>query len=411
MTCRQGYVCPNYTTINPESCPPGYYCPNGTSTNKGIECPIGTYNPDSNEISELGCLPCPAGKYCSERARSTPNGNCHGGYLCLSGAKFPTPNDGTNGPCPIGKYCVNGTVNATLCPPGTMRKHPGAASEDDCTPCDPGKFCESPGLITPTGDCLQGFYCPEEAKIRTKEPGSFVCPPGHFCGNGTSVPLGCPPGTYQNSNGSWYCLPCPEGKFCPGNTPSPIPCPSHHFCPNSTIAPVVCPNGTYTDDTTEGLSRADLCNPCPPGFFCQNGVPAANCSGGYLCIQGSDIPNPNDGIRGVICPIGYYCPPGALAKQKCPKGLVIDSEGKSSENDCLRCPAGFVCTEDNTVPQPCERGYYCPFNITRQPCREGTFNNETKALDESWCKPCPAGYWCKGEGMRFVYTHSLYYLG
>ena len=418
LPCRQGYVCPDYGTIDPLPCPEGNYCPNGTNTNTGIQCPIGTYNPLMNQTSESDCLPCPAGQYCAELGRSSPNGPCYGGYLCRSGAKIPTPNDGVNVPCPVGKYCVNGTFNATLCPPGTIRKDPGAATVDDCLPCDPGKFCGSPGLTIPTGDCLQGFYCPEDAKTRTSEPSSHVCPAGHFCGNGTSTPQGCPPGTYQTSDGLWYCLSCPEGKFCPGNTSFPIPCPSHSFCPNATIAPVSCPNGTYTDTNTNGLSRPDQCNPCPAGSFCQNGVPAANCSGGYLCYQGSDIPNPNDGVRGIICPIGYYCPPGALEKKQCPKGLVINSEGKSSINDCQRCPAGFVCTLDSTVPQPCERGYYCPFNITRQPCREGTYNNETRASDESWCKPCPAGFWCKGEGktpfpftkklMSTIYFHSMH---
>lgn len=394
--CRAGYLCPGYNTTNPTPCPEGSYCPNGTSSVTGELCPTGTFNALQYRTKLSDCLPCPAGKYCSKQGLPGPNGDCHAGFLCISGAKTAEPDDGVNTFCPRGKYCLNGTTNATLCPIGTVRKSPGAASENDCQPCDPGMYCERPGLVEATGECWQGFYCPDYAKIKSKEPTSYPCPRGHYCGNRTSVPMGCEPGTYQPSDGTWYCLSCPASKYCPGNTTSPEECPPNHYCPNGTIAPPTCPNGTYSD--RPGLAKSTDCSPCPAGVFCQNGVKAANCSGGYLCIGGSDIPNPNDNIRGVICPIGYYCPPGALEKQKCPKGYVINEEGRSSPNDCQKCPGGFICTVDSTVPQPCERGYYCPFNQTRQPCREGTYNNVTRATDEHFCKSCPAGYWCKGTG-------------
>ena len=304
--------------------------------------------------------------------------------------------------CPVGRYCKNGTLNATLCPEGTLRKFPGARFVNDCAPCDPGKYCATPGLSVATGDCYRGYYCPAFAKIKLEKPGAYACPRGFYCDYGTSVPRGCPPGAYQTADGSWYCIPCPAGRFCPGNTSDPLLCPAHHYCPNNTIAPPTCPNGTYTKISLTGLAANDSCNPCPKGVYCQNGVLAGNCSGGYLCLTGSTIPTPTDTKQGIICPIGYYCPEGALEKQKCPKGLVIGKEGSSSIKDCQRCPAGFICTVDSTVPQPCERGYYCPYNMTRQPCRGGTYNNDTKASDESFCMSCPAGYWCKGEGMLIV---------
>ena len=405
--CPQGYTCPGLGTVVPNPCPTGYYCPNGTSTTTGIACPAGTFNSIENRTSLADCQSCPAGKYCAEQSLSSPSGDCSGGYLCLSGAKIATPNDGTNTLCPIGKYCVNGTQTAALCPAGTMRKSPGAATEEDCEPCDPGKYCEITGLTKPTGECSQGFYCPDQAKIKTSEPTSYPCPRGYFCNNGTSVPKGCLPGTYQPSDGNWNCLTCPAGKYCSGNTSIPEACPPYHYCPNGTVAPLVCPNGTHTTSNLTGLSQSSDCLPCPRGFFCLNGVTTDKCNGGYLCLTGSDIPNPTDGIRGRICRLGYYCPPGALEEQKCPPGLVVGEEGSASINDCQRCPAGYVCTIDSTVPQPCEAGYYCPFNITRQPCREGTYNNETRATDESFCKSCPAGYWCKGPG---VFLILIFYL-
>lgn len=97
---------------------------------------------------------------------------------------------------------------------------------------------------------------------------------------------------------------------------------------------------------------------------------------------------------------------GALQTQQCPLGKVIARNGSDSQQDCKGCPAGFTCTLTHNVPQPCERGYYCPFNKTRMPCRVGTYNNKTKATDEKFCLSCPAGYWCAKEGTVFFISNK-----
>ena len=41
-----------------------------------------------------------------------------------------------------------------------------------------------------------------------------VCPIGHFCTSGTSVPYSCQPGYYMNTTQASKCNTCPEGFFC-----------------------------------------------------------------------------------------------------------------------------------------------------------------------------------------------------
>ena len=395
LPCRAGYMCPNEATVNPIPCPAGQYCENGTKFNTGKRCPIGYYNPYQNQTSLSNCLPCPAGKFCEKEGLEQPSGDCLEGFLCSFGAKTPAD---LNNLCPVGMYCVNGTQNATLCPDGTMRKHKGGKNVDDCAPCAPGHFCSGLGLFEPSGVCKQGYYCPDYAKINVSKPSLYICPAGHYCGEEASLPHGCAPSQYQTSYGSSVCIDCPEGKFCPGNTSFPQPCPAYHYCSIATVTPTPCPNGTYTEANVVGLSRPDLCTPCPLAVYCQNGRIAGKCNGGYLCYGGSPIPNPTSGKHGIVCPFGYYCPPGANQTHQCPKGKVIAINGSDSEKDCKGCPAGFICTINHNVPQPCERGYYCPFNKTRLPCRKGTYNNKTKATDEKFCITCPAGYWCAEAG-------------
>lgn len=82
-----------------------------------------------------------------------------------------------------------------MCPPGTIRNVPGAASEDDCYPCPAGFYCDRSGLTAPTGVCDERFYCPDFAKISSPQPTDYQCPAGFYCGNATAMPEACPPGT------------------------------------------------------------------------------------------------------------------------------------------------------------------------------------------------------------------------
>lgn len=62
-----------------------------------------------------------------------------------------------------------------------------------------------------------GFYCLEGSKTATpmSSVSGGVCPAGHYCTEGSSVPSPCPAGSYQNETGGKGrddCKPCPFGK-------------------------------------------------------------------------------------------------------------------------------------------------------------------------------------------------------
>ena len=111
------------------------------------------------------------------------------------------------------------------------------------------------------------------------------CPESHYCPEGTSYPLACPSGTYNNRTGRWECDECPAGYFCPENITSyePYYCPVGHYCPNGTKNnnEYPCPMGTFRNETG-GISVAD-CFPCPCGEYCGTiGLenPSGECSAG-----------------------------------------------------------------------------------------------------------------------------------
>jgi hypothetical protein len=54
------------------------------------------------------------------------------------------------------------------------------------------------------------------------------------------------------------------------NTPANIggPCPIGTYCPAGSTRPLDCPDGTYNN-----VTKAEKCKDCPPGFFCDKKVP------------------------------------------------------------------------------------------------------------------------------------------
>ncbi len=116
------------------------------------------------------------------------------------------------------------------------------------------------------------------------------CPMGHFCPTGTSSPLGCPPGTYNNQTGQSNCTECPASYYCPGNTSTywSFPCPTGHYCPPGTeyMDQYPCPLGYYRNNS-QGMS-VDDCYPCPGGYYCgSEGLeyPTGLCNPGkIICI-------------------------------------------------------------------------------------------------------------------------------
>ena len=90
-------------------------------------------------------------------------------------------------------------ISATDCPIGTYSNLTGLANSSQCTPCDPGKYCPTPGLIEPYADCTAGHYC-EIGSIEPAPVGQvygYECIAGHYCEQGIASPTPCPKGTYN----------------------------------------------------------------------------------------------------------------------------------------------------------------------------------------------------------------------
>lgn len=271
--CNAGYYCTSGSnTPTPDvnntgvagPCPTGHYCPQQTTTPQ--PCPLGTFNNVTKLTLQSQCTPCSYGKYCGSTGLTEPTGDCWAGFYCLQGAQSPNNPvvDSTGGPCPIGSYCPNGTSYPLGCPAGTynpstglaeciqcpagyycpensttytgndcpkghyclagtgsMNQYPcsigtyndytGKQSSADCVPCEPGKYCATPGLSVPTGDCTAGWYCvrgawsdqPADITSFNYTMSSCFCPanqtggkcqPGEFCPTGSDQPQACLPG-------------------------------------------------------------------------------------------------------------------------------------------------------------------------------------------------------------------------
>ena len=110
-------------------CPAGSYCPVGSHTH--LFCANGTY---TNHTGASECYDCPEGYYCVNRDRAEL--------------------------CPTGYYCpLNTGADLVPCPAGTYNPTLGIRNVSECTPCDGGKYCLTPGLSVPTGNCTEGYYC------------------------------------------------------------------------------------------------------------------------------------------------------------------------------------------------------------------------------------------------------------
>ena len=71
------------------------------------------------------------------------------------------------------------------------------------------------------------------------------------------------------------------------------------------------------------------------------------CAAGYVCLGGSDVATPTDGVMGYPCPVGFYCPEGSPMEISCNKGSyapaiamgilhLFNDSGPGSCNVCIR---------------------------------------------------------------------------
>lgn len=217
LECPSGKYCEDGGV--PLQCLEGFYCGNGTGYDQ-TPCPAGTYSSSPGLSEESQCLQCSGGFYCELLNSTSVTGPCDAGYYCTSGISTPTPSSGGIGDgdiCPPGHYCPEQSTAAQGCPLGTFYNTTGATSEDNCTACSPGFFCDEVGLSDPVGPCDDGYYCTlgsesQSPSIMTANGGPCVA--GFYCPEGSSNPIQCAAGTYTDAGLQAVCLDCPEGYYC-----------------------------------------------------------------------------------------------------------------------------------------------------------------------------------------------------
>jgi hypothetical protein len=174
------------------------------------------------------------------------------------------------------------------------------------------------------------------------------------------------------------CSSCQPGYRCPPGSQSPTPtatkCAVGGYCHQPSVFSF-CPAGTYGVKEA-GVSEADACVSCPPGYY---------------CTQGSVQPLSS-------CPKGHYCPQGTryASEHMCPGGTFLDATGATQSSDCQACLAGFYCPPGSPASDKvCPSGMWCPVgtaSFDQYPCPLGTFSGRVTGLVASTqCHDCLAG--------------------
>ncbi|KFH15614.1 GCC2 and GCC3 domain-containing protein [Toxoplasma gondii MAS] len=412
LPCAPGTYCDTVAETQPLSCPAGHYCLGGTHL--PVPCPVGTFRTDPDGDSLEACTACPAGKYCPLLGAVEEAGDCEAGYLCIRGATVSTPTDGVTGSlCPLGYYCGSGAQQPESCPQGAYIPFAGSTSQDDCISCKPGFYCDGSDKANPLKPCSAGSYCTGGARTGTQHP----VPEGHYSPAGSSGPVACLPGTFQNERSQAQCKPCTEGYYCPElGMSQPTECGAGRYCPAGSSAPLLCPPGTFSSAAT--ASVVSECAACTAGHYCSGpgaSVETGKCAPGYFCKSGSRSPTPEDATENFgPCPAGTYCDVGTHTPTPCNAGTYGPSPRAVDEKACVPCDAGSFCDQPGlTKPVgPCGEGYYCEAGSDSatptgkecppgkkcpggspapSPCQPGTYQSQQ---GQSTCVECSAGSYC-----------------
>lgn len=169
-------------------CPAGHYCPVSTSFASQFPCPRGTYKPQRGGVRQSDCTPCEPGK---------------------GTGTYPCPNHiRPHCPWPARHGSDGGTLATAQCahqisPHWLVGEVPPFLHPTPPKPWDPclflrptGSYCLLPGLAAVSGPCGAGFHCTRGSSVPNPTDGitGDLCPPGHFCPQGSPRPTPCPPG-------------------------------------------------------------------------------------------------------------------------------------------------------------------------------------------------------------------------
>ncbi len=235
--------------------------------------PNGTFAPTGSAASTL----CPAGQYNFEPGQPTCL-SCPAGFFCGT--------EGTISPaeCPIGEFCPQGSVEPQPCPAGSFGNRTHLHDQASCTPCEPGHYCASTGLVGPTGLCLAGYYCVSGAS--SNAPTVLTC-----TGIATTIQATCVSTVDDDQPGDADFDACAavtaldDGTACTAVTTAAEDDGGATACTYTPAETPTCDLDGSTDSTDE----------CPPGCVYSGG---SECPAGHWCEEGSSTPS--------ACPVGSY---------------------------------------------------------------------------------------------------------
>lgn len=216
FACTKGLFCNTLATVTPGSnkCEAGFYCPAGQieGSPAAFSCPAGHYCVAGSKIAKK----CQEGTYQSIKQQSSCD-------ICPTGSYCDGRNPSTHVACRTGYYCPSGTKYSSQypCPEGTYLDITGQDQSSDCKACPVGFFCNQKGQTTYSKQIPAGYFSLNTGES-VPNPSNYgvtkgTCLKGHYCKEGTTAPVGCPAGTYNNARGATSlndCLNCPPGEFC-----------------------------------------------------------------------------------------------------------------------------------------------------------------------------------------------------
>ena len=137
----------------------------------------------------------------------------------------------------MGAWCASESSSPTLCQAGTYLNSTGNDAIGDCIPCTMGMYCAGSGNEVPDGYCSAGWYC--DGGDDTSTPPGQACTVGHYCPEGSIVPVVCDPGFYQDAIQQSTCIECPAGYYC-DTASAPVSDYSSAICSTGNIAICTC---------------------------------------------------------------------------------------------------------------------------------------------------------------------------
>lgn len=357
-----------------KDCPPGRYS-FGLASNC-TECDAGWVS----DVMSSHCSPCSAGRfqfnssYCAACAEDQ-----------YSGVAEVRCND-----CPVGRFSLTGSLDCSVCPPGSERTSNASVS---CTSCSAGKFASGSGASCVP--CEGGWTSDDGASLclpcaagrfRFNASQCEECAENQFSGVAATACSSCSAGQFA-ARGSLFCNVCAAGSAASANATSCSACAAGRFALNSPC--LDCVPGTVSN------SSAGACVSCEPGSSANSTAHPWPCD---LCAPGRYAPTTGS-------PVCVSCAAGSV-------------QPLSGQNDCRPCPVGFSTNSVSGQLQcsPCDSFLYsntpgsaacsyCPTHVISDPsgahigCSNVTnclANYELNLAHE--CVPCAIGEASYGGG-------------